>query len=73
MPKKLSTNPKAEAARSKKEETKQKASADQHRAAEDNEWAQAGDGSKGKGALKKEAEVRRPPCCGGLAVPRTCL
>ena len=70
MPKKLSTNPKAEAARNKKDETKQKASADQQRHAEEREWAQAGEGSKGKGALKKEAEVRRPLCCDALPVPR---
>ncbi|KAK9841833.1 hypothetical protein WJX81_006114 [Elliptochloris bilobata] len=59
MPKKLSTNPKAEAARGRKEESKQKASADKQKAASDQEWAEAGDGSKSKGALKKEADEKK--------------
>ncbi len=59
MPKKISTNPKAEAARDRKADSKDKASAEKSKAAQDREWAEAGEGSKNKAALKKEAEVRR--------------
>ena len=58
MPKKLSTNPKAEAKRSAKEESKEKATSEKQKAATDRDWAEAGEGAKSKAALKKEADVR---------------
>lgn len=60
MPKKLSTNPKAEAKRSAKEESKEKATSEKHKADTDREWAEAGEGAKSKAALKKETDVRHP-------------
>lgn len=56
MPKK-GENSKAAEARAKKEEGKRAADAKQKAAADDREWAAAGEGAKSKAQAKKEEQV----------------